>query len=598
VRWKGDTIEAEDLVYRLVLTALLVAPWGCENPGIDEGAATLHLLETHPKDGATGTQITGPVRMEFNESIDRRSVESAFRLVDEGGHEVFGTLTVEGNKVRFDPELPLSLSERYKAVVTTAISGRNGASLEKLEEWSFSTAKGKLGPAQKIGTIESHDDAFQMSVTIDEQARAWAVWLEDRITFAKQVKVSQPEAIVVAEQSADRTSWKRSHRIEAPTVDVGMAIFCLVWDRQHNGYLVWHERTPGEDRIQLARFVAKNGEWGAPELVAKSSRRLDYPRCALFSSAPPAGLQSQLGLQVVWLDRDPDNWAKNVIRQRVLDVAKDKWLDPTLLVSGGGDKKILAIVGLQRAGPETWLSFAAEAYSTIFLWVAALEGGALRDEKLVSELSPEVEEVKLGTNRSGAAFFLWKDTHSASTTSLWTVSRGADKAGWSSPHKIVEQLKANNLGESQLSVDSKGNAFVSWREADGSDWKVYYTSYRHTSKRWDDPALFRSIGSGYHTSVIPTAERPMIIAATSHAAYDSVWYSERQAPTGPWDEPAELTRHEGMAVFPSTNAVSMPTGQLAAFWYERKRQTRDVGGVLLGYDNLELWGVMVHPQVD
>jgi Bacterial Ig-like domain len=562
---------------------------GCDNPGIDEGAATLVLIETHPQGGAKGASIAGPLWMEFNESIARSSAtDSAFKLVDAGGHEVFGTLAVDGNRVRFDPELPLNLAETYRAEVTREIRGYNGATLEAAVAWSFATSKGKLGSAQKIGTIDGHAGAFQMSVSIDEQARGWAVWLEDVATFSGQVKVPQPEALVVAEQSADRSSWRRSQRFEAPTVHATLAFTCLVWDRQHNGHLVWQERTASGDRIQFARFDGQKETWGAPQTVAQSSE-LAYPRCAL---------DPRVGLQVVWLDKQP---AKSVVRQRVFDVEQGQWLKPpALLLDGGKDNTILAVVALQRAGPQTRVFFAAEMLSTIFLRVATLEDGAVRDEKAVSELAPKVEELQLGANRSGATFLLWKDTHNLSTTSLWALSRGTDKEGWSSPHKIVEQPKASSVGQSQLSVDSAGDAFVSWREADtsGSDWNVFHASYRRAKKTWEAPTLFQSIGSsGYHASAVTAGRRPLIFAVSSLAAQDSVWYADRAAPAAAWSKPTELAKHgSGMVVFPADSAVSMQTGQLAAWWYERKRQTLTVGGVVLQYFNLELWGVLYQPQ--
>lgn len=563
---------------------------GCDNPGIDEGAATLVLLETHPQGGAKGASIAGPLWMEFNEPIARPSVtSSAFKLLDAGGHEVFGTLAVDGNRVRFYPELPLSLAQTYRAEVTREIRGYNGATLEAAVTWSFATTPGKLGQAQKIGSIDGHAGAFQMSIGIDEQARSWAVWLEDVATFSGQVKVAQPEALVVAEQSSDRASWRRSHRFEAPTVDTTLAFTCLVWDRQHNGHLVWQERAASGDRIQLARFDAQKAAWGAPQTVAQSGE-LAYPRCAL---------DPRLGLHVVWLDKQPQDATKSVVRQRVFDVEQGQWLKPALLLDGGKDNTILAVVGLQRAGLQTRLFYAAELLSTIFLRVATLEDGALRSDKAVSELAPKVDELQLSANSSGATFLLWKDTHDLSFTSLWALSRGTDKEGWSSPLKIVERPKASALGQSQLSVDAAGDAFVSWREADtsGSDWNVFHASYRRAKKTWEAPTLFQSIGSsGYHASAVRAGRRPLIFAVSS-AAQDLVWYAERAAPTAAWSKPAELAKHgSGMVVFPADSAVSLPTGQLAAWWYERKRQTRTVGGVVLQYFNLELWGVLYQPQ--
>jgi hypothetical protein len=586
VRGKGDTIEAVDR-HAFAGLCLLCACAGCENPGLDEGAATLVLLETHPGSGASGSPIAGPIRMTFNEPIERASAAGAFSLVDGGGRAVFGTLTVQGREVRFDPELPLRLSETYRAEVTPGIRGENGASLDAAAEWSFSTIGGELGPARKIGTIDSHYNDFQMSVTIDEQARPWAVWLEDVATFSDPVIVPQPQAIVVAVQGADRSSWQSSHRFEAPSVETALAFSCLLWDGQHNGYLVWQERVTGEDRIQLARFDPEREKWGAPETVVKSTHELAYPRCGLDSSAP----QSRLGLQVVWLERG----AKNEIRRRVLDVAEGRWLEPAALVGDGSDTKILASVGLQRAGPETRLYFATETLSTILLRVATLEDGALRDEKLVTGLPPKVEALQLGTNRNGAAFLLWEDQSDTSTTSLWAVSRGPDKSSWSSPVKLVERPRAQTIEGSQISVDAAGDAFVSWREADGSSWKVYHARYQRASNRWGDPALFQSVDSGFHASGI-AAGGPMIIVVSSEATADSVWHSEQQTPSGPWTKPAELSRHENKVVFPPANLVTMPTGQLAAFWYERVRHTRDVGGVLLAYYSFDLWGVVYQAE--
>lgn len=569
----------------LAAAVALCAGAACDNPGIDEGPATLVLLETAPQDGAKGSTVAGPLRMTFNEVLARQSATAAaFKLTDAGGHAVSGTFEVGGKVLRFYPEQPLGLAERYEAVITRELRGYNGASLEADETWSFTTAAGKLGKAHKIGTIEGHAGGFQMSVYLDQRARAWAVWLEDVHLLGKQVKVAQPHAIVVAEQRPDG-SWRRSHRFEAPSIEAALGFFCLVWDRRNNGHLVWQQRTPGGDLILLARFDADEQAWGAPQTVAKAAAKgLAHPRCAL---------DPRVGLQIAWLQQDPGDKTNSAIKQRVFDVAQARWLEPAELLSSGKNGTLLAPVALQRAGQATRLFYATAHLSTVFLRVATLEAGEVRGDKLVSELAPSVAELALRDNQRGASFIFWKDTSDLSNTSYWALVQGAENEGWASPHKIVERPTSSAPERGQLAVDAAGDAFVSWREADGSDVKIYHAAYRRASKQWDAPALYQSVASGYHGSGITAARRPLMFGVSSQSANDSVWYVERPAPTRPWSSPAVLAKHAaGAAIFPASNVASMPSGRLAAFWYERKRKRRTVGGVVLSSTDLDLWGVL------
>ncbi|MCA9670050.1 MAG: Ig-like domain-containing protein [Myxococcales bacterium] len=567
---------------RAAALLLVVALSACNNPGIDEGTATLELLEARPARDSDKASPTAPLSMTFNEAIARASLGLGFALRDTAGHDVAGTFTIDGRTVHFEPELPLRLDQRYEVTISEAIRGVNGATLEAAVVWSFSTASATLGVAQKLGRIESHADGFQMQVAADYQGRSWTAWLEDTQTFSGQVKTLQPQAIVVAVQGDDGKTWKRSHRVAAPKVEHGLAIWCLAFERGGDGYLVWQQRDlGGDDQLLLARFDAKAQAWGEAEALAHSTtRELSQARCAI----DPAQ-----GLDVTWLERDVQTPSNNVVTHRRYDLRAHRFSGDGAAVLRSDDKRtVLAVVALARASGETRVYYATSMLSTVFLRVAILDGDAVRDDTAVSELSPSVEALQLATDHSGATFFVWIESGSRETT-LWALARSSEKEGWSSPQQIVQRAGTAALDRAHIAVASSGDAFASWHEQGG----VFAASYRAETKQWQAPEQLPLIGTGAaHASAVRPAGAPLLASVEARGSEDVVSLRERPDGSASWSNPRDVSRHPvGTVSFPASNIATQPSGEVMLWWTERVRRTIDVGGVTLQYFDLDLWSV-------
>ncbi|HEU0075089.1 MAG TPA: Ig-like domain-containing protein, partial [Dehalococcoidia bacterium] len=98
------------------------------------------------------TQFVGPdqaVVLEFNQAMDRASVESGFRLTREGA-EVLGSFSwSEDSRVAtFDPSGNLALSTLYDARVPTGLRGANGGVTANEQRITFET----VGPPSIVST--------------------------------------------------------------------------------------------------------------------------------------------------------------------------------------------------------------------------------------------------------------------------------------------------------------------------------------------------------------------------------------------------------------------------------------------------------------
>lgn len=122
------------------LSALLVIG-GCEGyggavDGGEEGPATFSVTGRFPGPHTSGVPVSSYVEVTFSDLIDTSSVEDdAIQL----NGAAYGTVTVNGTKLRFTPSYPMTTGTPYAVSLDPALRGRNGHLLGSSPVWGFKT---------------------------------------------------------------------------------------------------------------------------------------------------------------------------------------------------------------------------------------------------------------------------------------------------------------------------------------------------------------------------------------------------------------------------------------------------------------------------
>jgi hypothetical protein len=131
----------------LALSILLLAgPTACAGTGGSEGGLgeteTFELVAATPADGAPTVPVTATVVLTFNVPLDPASVNSTTLSAN---HPLYGDLTVDGTKLRFDPSTDLLAGSTYVFSLSPDLKGLNGVGLATDPHYGFKTA-GTLPP--------------------------------------------------------------------------------------------------------------------------------------------------------------------------------------------------------------------------------------------------------------------------------------------------------------------------------------------------------------------------------------------------------------------------------------------------------------------
>jgi alpha-2-macroglobulin len=132
------------------------------------------------------TQFVGPqqpVEMEFNQPMNRASVESGFNLTS-GGSSVSGSFTwsADSTKATFRPDGGLALNSHFEAVLPAGLRGANGGETANEQRVAFQTVGEpqikSTSPNQGSTTAERYGIYFQFATPMDEDS------FESRITVS------------------------------------------------------------------------------------------------------------------------------------------------------------------------------------------------------------------------------------------------------------------------------------------------------------------------------------------------------------------------------------------------------------------------------
>jgi hypothetical protein len=117
------------------------------------------ILSTTPPDGFSGASRLAPIVVNFDQAMDRASVEAAFSLKrTSNGEPVSGSFNWNGNALSFTPYAPLAPSRLFTARIGTDARNLGGIHLAAPVAWTFSTT-----PQPLIAFVTPADQATNVS---------------------------------------------------------------------------------------------------------------------------------------------------------------------------------------------------------------------------------------------------------------------------------------------------------------------------------------------------------------------------------------------------------------------------------------------------
>ena len=110
------------------------------------GPATFAVVGRNPNPGTSGVPVSAYVEVTFSALIDTASVDPDAIVLTPA---VFGSVVVNGTKLRFVPAATLTPGTSYAITLDPGLAGKNGHPLGASPTWGFKTA----GPTPPPDTL-------------------------------------------------------------------------------------------------------------------------------------------------------------------------------------------------------------------------------------------------------------------------------------------------------------------------------------------------------------------------------------------------------------------------------------------------------------
>ncbi|MFQ6128375.1 MAG: Ig-like domain-containing protein, partial [Thermoplasmata archaeon] len=194
ITWSLPRIDSTNVVINLtVMDSGGLLNWTTSEPF--EIDSTLPQIIDHGPNG-TGISVSTSIWVVFSESMNRPTVEGAFRVTKlETGTELIGTYSWIGNRIYFHPSADLSIGTKYEGIVYTSARDDSlpGNGLQEQFEWNFTTGIGDIAPPTVSSTFplpSSTDvsvDISSISIQFNESMDMFSVMAS--ITIVPSIEV-------------------------------------------------------------------------------------------------------------------------------------------------------------------------------------------------------------------------------------------------------------------------------------------------------------------------------------------------------------------------------------------------------------------------
>jgi len=145
-----------------ILWVLLLASCSCSNNAPLRDLIIPKVTSTTPSNGSTNAVINTFINVTFSEKMKASSItESTFKLVDNQGKPVAGTVTTSGTSATFKPNQSLNKNTLYTAILSRQVKDLSNNQIIADYRWAFTT-----GTETDI-TTPSVENTYPVEYSID-----------------------------------------------------------------------------------------------------------------------------------------------------------------------------------------------------------------------------------------------------------------------------------------------------------------------------------------------------------------------------------------------------------------------------------------------
>jgi uncharacterized membrane-anchored protein len=501
----------------------------------------LQLVQTVPADLASEVPTDVVVTAEFDAALNAASLStSSFRVRREGGADVEGSVSVTGPTASYTPARALGLLSAYTAMLTTAIEGLSGQTLEVSHTWGFSTRDGQWGEPVLI-EIRNASSADSPQVAVDPNGNAVAVWNQSDGTRLN----------IWANRFTVATGWGVAELIENEDAASASAPQVAV-DPNGNAVAVWNQSDEARPSIWANRFTPAAG-WSLAELIETDN--------AGGAANPQVAVDPNGNAVAVW--NQSDGMRDNIWANRFTVAAGWSLAELIETDNAGGAANPQVAVDPNGNALAVWnqsdgmrFNIWANRFTPTGGWDAA---EPIETDDLGNAFSPQV-----AVDPNGNALAVWNQGD-GTRINVW-ANRFTPTGGWGTA-ELIETDNAGNAIAPQVAVDPNGNALAVWNQSDGTRISIWANRFTVVAG-WGVAEPIENDDAGDASSPQVAADpngNAVAVWFQSDGTRENVWANRFTSTTG-WGA-AELIEHEmGPAISPEV-AVD-PNGNAVAVWFQ------------------------------
>jgi len=183
----------------------------------------------------------------------------------------------------------------------------------------------------------------------------------------------------------------------------------------------------------------------------------------------------------------------------------------------------------------------------------------------------DIYGTRVAMDNNGNAIIAWYQSDGANTQVFKSEYRGG---AWTNPINLIDNISPNgqNVYDVGVAMDNNGNAIITWRQYDGSYYRIFKSEYR--GGVWTNPVLLTdNISPGGTTAYDPQVAmddngNAIITWRQSDGANYQIFMSEYR--NGVWTNPTSLTDNispDGQSAFGPQVAMDN-NGNAIITWYQ------------------------------
>ncbi len=370
-------------------------------------------------------------------------------------------------------------------------------------------------------------------ITVDSTGNAIAVWHQDEGAVWN----------IWANRYTVGSGWGTAALIETGPGSAELPQVAV--DSTGNAIAVWHQYDGTTLSIWANRYTVDSGGWGTAKLIETGTGSAELPQVAVDSTGNAIA---------VWRQYDGAAWSIWANRYTV----GSGWGTAALIETGPGSAELPQIavdstgsaIAVWHQDDDAVWSIWANRYTVGSGWGTA---------KLIETGTGNAELPQIAVDSTGNAIAVWRQ-YDGAMLSIW-ANRYTVGSGWGTAELI--ETGAGSAELPQIAVDSTGNAIAVWHQDDGTVLSIWANRYKIGSG-WGTAKLIETGTGSVRDSQVAVDSTGNAIAVWRQ--YDgtvlSIWTNRYKVGSG-WGTAKLIETGTGSAELPQ---VAVSNGNTIAVW--------------------------------